>query len=165
MKLQAPASQTYVVFCVFPPLLRSHDIWSHLGHLPVNSPLVLASYTNCHHYNSSLPDIVFITVHLLSASGMQHARKLLKVGKYCLNTNLQHRAARNYVYDSVNGVFFTIAQTVPQHDPGGLILLGVLFLDVINLSFGLFLVIKHPMELFITLSVFNLKLLAKFQLE
>lgn len=96
---------------------------------------------------------------------MQHARKLLKVGKYCLNTNLQHRAARNYVYDSVNGVFFTIAQTVPQHDLGGLILLGVLFLDVINLSFGLFLVIKHPMELFITLSVFNLKLLAKFQLE
>lgn len=61
--------------------------------------------------------------------------------------------------------FLTIAQTVPQHDLGEQILLGVLFLDAINLSFWLFLVIKHPTELFITLRGFNPQLLAKFQLE
>lgn len=47
---------------------------------------------------------------------------------------------------------------MPEHDLGALILLGALFLDVINLGFGLFLVIKHPMELFITPRVFNLQL-------
>lgn len=51
--------------------------------------------------------------------------------------------------------FLTIAQTAPQHDLGERILLGVLFLDAINLSFWLFLVIKHPTELFITLRGFN----------
>lgn len=80
VKLQAPGSQTTVVFCVFPQSLKSYHIWSHLSHLLVKSALVLG-HLYYHHYHSSQFNIFFIIVHLFSACGMLHLRKLLKVGK------------------------------------------------------------------------------------